>query len=253
MTALNGYLRSVVSAVLGFSRVSVVAFVVGCAALAVSRVCQLAAFFLPLKIFIIIHSGEVPSYFDIFPQSMEQNDILLLLCVLVPVIYGAFIGLGIVYRWLIDFHIMRFGKNELLISGKKIPNNHVKKAHNHVSKAFSEAGLIGVSVAFALVLDPMVAVSWLLLLYLNLWLFHAYAFDAADHDRLTFLKLHRRQFIDYVSSANFLLVFAVLAIELIYFDMGVYAAIFLLLVSRMVFQALNRFSVESLYIIKLIP
>lgn len=253
MVALNGYLTKFFATVLGFGRVSGVAFVGGCAALAVSRVCQVLAFFLPLKIFIVIHSGEVPDYFNVFPESMGFEEIIILLSALVPVTYGLFIVLGIAYRWSIDLHLKQYGSNVLVILGKETPNNKMKRLHNHVSKAFSEAGLVAVSLAVAVLIDPGVAVAWFVLLYTNLWLFHKVAFHAEDHDRLTFLSLHRRQFIEYISSANFLVVFAVLAVELVYFDMGVYTAIFLLLVSRMVFQALNRFSVESLYILKAFP
>lgn len=253
MLALNTYLQKFVSAVLGFSRVSGVAFVAGCAALAVSRVCQVVAFFLPLKIFIMIKSGGVPDYFSFFPGAMDYQDIIVLLASLVPVFYGLFIALGIVYRWLVDLHLNRFTATVLVIDGVKTPENKMKRLHNHVSKAFSEAGLMAASVMFALMLDPIVAVAWVILLYLNLWLFHRKVFHAEDHHRLTFLKLHRRQFIEYISSANFLVVFAVLTLQLVYFGMGVYTAIFLLLVSRMVFQALHRFSVESLYILKYLP
>src|SRR5690554_819157 len=253
MSSLNKYLARFMGAVVGFSRVYGVAFVGGCAALAISRVCQVLAFFLPLKIFIVIHSGEVPDYFNVFPESMGFREIIILLSVLVPLTYALFITLGIVYRWLVDLHLARFGSTKLVIGGKETPDNKMKRLHNHVSKAFSEAGLIGVSIAAALFLDVGVAVAWFVLLYMNLWLFNKKAFEAEDHHRLTFLKLHRRQFIEYISSANFLVVFAILAVELVYFDMGVYTAIFLLLVSRMVFQALNRFSVESLYILKALP
>lgn len=253
VSSLHAYLGQFIAAVLGFSRVSGSVFILGCASLAVSRVCQVVAFFLPLKIFIIIYSQEVPEYFDVFPEDMGFSEAIMILSGLVPLIYVLFITLGILYRWLIDLHLRRFDKSELVIGGSVTPEKKTKKLHNHLSKAFSEAGLIIVSVVFAIVLDPKVALVWFVLLYLNLRLFYAKAFNAEDHDRLTFLKLHRRQFIEYISSANFLVVFAVLALELVYFDMGVYTAIFLLLVSRMVFQALNRFSVESLYILKLLP
>lgn len=250
--SLNTYLRKFSNAVMALTKVSGSIFVMGCASLAISRVCQLVAFFLPLKIFIIIHSEEVPSYFDIFPPSLDYTDTILLLCALVPLVYAAYISLGIAYRWLVDLHMQRLDKVELMIGGTKKTGNHLRKVHNHTAKAFSEVGLMAVSVVLAAILDPAVAIFWLILLYGNLWLFYRCAFYAEDHDRLTFLKLHRRQFIDYISSANFLFVFAALAVELVYFNMGVYTAIFLLLVSRMVFQALNRLSVESLYLIKLL-
>lgn len=253
MSSLNIYLRKLLDAILGFSRVSGPTFVIGAASLAASRVCQVVAFFLPLKIFIIIYSQSVPEYFDIFPEGMELQDTIILLSCMVPLIYVLFIALGICYRWLADLHLSRFGKTELRIADAVSPLNKTKKLHNHVSKAFSEAGLIAGSIALAVWLDPVVACVWGGLIYLNLHLFYTQTFYAEDADRLTFLRLHRRQFIEYISSANFLIVFALLAVELLYFDMGVYAAIFLLLISRMVFQALNRFTVEGLYIIKLLP
>lgn len=253
IASLNNYLRQFLSAVFGFCQKSGVVFVTGCAALAVSRVCQVVAFFLPLKIFIMINSSEVPEYFRFVPSSMEFQDVIVLLALSVPIVYGLFITLGIIYRRLIDFHLARFNSSVLFVCGLEMSNKKMRKLHNHLSKAFSEAGLVVVSVLFALILDPMVAVSWLVLLYVNLLFFNFKAFYAEDQHRLTFLQLHRRQFIEYISSANFLIVFAVLAFQLVYFGMGVYSAIFLLLVSRMVFQALNRFSIESLYILKLLP
>lgn len=253
MKTLHSYLAQFTAAVLGFMKVSPIRFTGGCAALAISRVCQMAAFFLPLKVFIVIHSGEVPEYFDVFPDNMSLSDTITLLSMMVPLIYSLFIVLGICYRWLVDQHLNTFDNTALIINGEQVAPTKVKRIHNHITKAFSDAGLILVSVTVALWLDIMIAVAWTVLLYLNLCLFYRKALTAEDHHRLTFLKLHRRQFIDYVSSANFLVVFAVLALELVYFDMSVYTAIFLLLVSRMVFQALNRFSVESLYLIKLLP
>lgn len=253
MKMLHNYLAQFSAAVFGFLKVSPIRFIGGCAALAISRACQMIAFFLPLKVFIVIHSGEIPEYFDVFPESMSFSDIIALLSLLVPLVYGLFIALGICYRWLIDKHLLEFGSTALTISGVEMAPAKTKRIHNHATKAFSEVGLVLVSIAVALWLDVMIAVAWMVLLYLNLWLFYRKALVAEDHHRLTFLKLHRRQFIDYISSANFLVVFAVLAFELVYLDMSLYTAIFLLLVSRMVFQALNRFSVESLYIIKIFP
>lgn len=253
MESLNTYLGKFLAVVIGFSKAHGATFVGGCAALAISRVCQVLAFFLPLKIFIAIHFGEVPDYFNVFPESMGFRETILLSSVLVPVNFGLYIGLGVVYRWLIDRHLEQFASTALLVDGKTAPEKKIKPLHNHVSKAFSDTGLVGVSMCVALFLDIGIVVTWVILLYMNLWLFHTKAFPAADHHRLTFLKLHPRQYIEFISSANFLVVFVVLAVELFYFDMDVYTAIFLLLVSRMVFQALSRFSIESLYIVKSLP
>lgn len=253
MYTLNFYLKKLFQAIAGFSRVSGASFVGGSAALSVSRVCQVLAFFLPLKIFIVINSGDIPEYFSFFPESMEYDDIIISLSVLVPVIYFLFITMGIVSRWLLDVHLKRFDGQTLTIGSETARWKKVKKLHGRMAKVLSDMGLIVASVVFVSVLDPMVGAVLVVLLYFNLLLFNAKAFSSKDKDRLTFLKLHRRQFIEYISSANFLIIFAVLAVQLIFFDMTIYSAIFMLLVSRMVFQALSRFSMESLYLIKLLP
>lgn len=253
MNMVNSYLIRVFVAAFSFGRISGTAFVLGCAALAISRVCQVLAFFLPLKIFILIYSREVPEYFNVFPEGMTYEEHIILLSLLVPVIYILFISLGIIYRWLLDLHLRRFGKNQLVVQGKLVQEKRIRGLHNHLAKAFSDMGLMIVTIFFAVLLDPVIAFLGAILVYGNFWLFNKIAFRAEDHQRITFLRLHRRQFIEYVSSANFLIIFGVLAIELVYYGMGVYTAIFLLLLCRMLFQAMQRFAVESVYLLKLLP
>ena len=69
-----------------------------------------------------------------------------------------------------------------------------------------------------------------------------------DQDRFGILKLHRRQCIEYGSSVNFILMFVGILTCVKYFDVGVIEAIFILLVSRMLFQSFQRYCVELLYI-----
>ena|SRR5690554_5818776 len=98
MATLNRYLVRLFTAAIGFSKVSGLAFAGGCAALAISRVCQVLAFFLPLKIFIVIYSGELPGYINIFPHDMGFEKVVFILSVLVPFVYLLFIFFGITYR-----------------------------------------------------------------------------------------------------------------------------------------------------------
>jgi hypothetical protein len=89
----------------------------------------------------------------------------------------------------------------------------------------------------------------LLLIVANLNIFVLKVFYKSDHDRIGLFQLHRRQYIEYTSSVNFIFIFIALALQVKYFDIGVFEALFVLLLSRMMFQAVQRFSFENLYIV----
>lgn len=253
MTELNRYLAKFFRAVHAFASCSGWAFILGSACLAASRVCQTLSFFLPLKIFIVISSGKVPGYFDLFPGNLDYNDKLVVLGGAVPVTYLLYIGLGVLHRWLIDRHHKVFVGRSMVLDGKEVPARNISKLHAHTAKALSESLFFLMSLVLALALSPVIAVTIVVLVYANLMLFYHNALRVKESERLTFLGLHRRQFVEYVSSSNYLLVFVVLVIEAVVGGPHIYATIFLLLLSRMVFQALNRFSVESIHLLVLMP
>lgn len=253
MRELNYYLSLFFSLVRGYLGVSGHLFWFGATALALSRLAQVLAFFLPLKIFFVISSGTPPKYFSGLLVGMPFSELILIMSSLVPVFYVIFIGLGVTYRRLSDTHLECLRGHDIELNDRTLGRKKKFRIQIRACRAFSDLGLLALSVLIALVLQPIVALTLFLLFYLNLLLFFHTALKSRQGDRLTFLKLHRRQFVDYVSSTNFLLVFALIAGLLIMDHIGVYSAVFLLLISRLVFQALNRFTNESLFILKLLP
>ncbi len=222
-------------------------------ALAASRVCQVVAFFLPLKIFILISSQNVPAFVSQYLAFLTFDEIILLFSILVPFFYLLFIALGIAHRWLTDKHLDAMSDRLIEFSGVTIKGKKYINLHGRFSKIFSEISLIFVSTVFALALDYLVVIIWFFLIYINLFVFYHKVFFIKEEDRVTFLKLHRRQFVEYITSANFLLIFGCLVLQFMYSDIDIYVGIFLLLMSRMVFQSLNRFSLESIQLTNILP
>jgi len=246
--SINRYLARFLSVVSWFCKTSGYRFSLACAFLSMSRLFQMVAFFLPFKVFLVIYSGEVPEYVSQFFGLHDWNKLSLILSLLVPVFYFACIAFGVLYRRLIDSHLSLVEAAGKEMDGVGFAKKNLRKVHNHVAKAYSDFALVFVALVFSLAISFDVALMLLFLLYVNAWLFSKNAFSAKELDRLTILKLHRRQYIEYISSSNFLIVFCVLAYELSFEGLGIYSAIFLVLLARMVFQALNRFSIEGIYV-----
>ncbi|ASK34138.1 hypothetical protein CEK62_06945 [Alcanivorax sp. N3-2A] len=226
-------------------------FLLGGGSLAASRVSQTVSFFLPLKIFIVISSHKVPSYFDFLPNALTYDEKIVILACAVPFTYLAYIAFGVMHRWFTDRHLRVFSGKSIELRGKDVPQKNIARLHNHSAKALAECLFFVMSMVIAIVLNPIVALTIFILVYLNLMLFYHTALKAEDSERLTFLGLHRRQFIEYVSSSNFMIVFAVLVLDTMFIGTSIYSTIFLLLLCRMVFQALNRFSNENIHILRL--
>lgn len=224
------------------------AYQLSCLLLAISRLLQVISFFLPLKILIMLSSSQPPSYLKHLPFAIPYDALLVIFASMVPIAYGGYIIAGILHRFLLDKDLEKWKKEnfttKLIKSNSK---NKVIKLHNHVAKALSEVILVTISLALICFVDFPMAIFALLLTLANLSLFVKKVFYKSEHDRIGLFQLHRRQYIEYISSANFVLVFIVLALQIKHFDIGVFEALFVLLLSRMIFQAVQRFSIGNLF------
>lgn len=220
-----------------------------CLLLAISRLLQVVSFFLPLKILIMLSSSQPPSYLEYLPFTISYDTLLVGFMLMVPATYGGYIIAGILHRFFLDRDLAKWKTGDVtpkFIAAKS--NDKVIKLHAHVAKALSEILLVALSLALICYVDfPMFAFI-LLLIVTNLNVFVSKVFYKSDHDRIGIFQLHRRQYIEYTSSVNFIFIFIVLALQVKYFDIGVFEALFVLLLSRLIFQAVQRFSVENLYI-----
>ena len=214
------------------------------------RLSQFVAFFLPLKIFILMGSDRSPAYFGAGGE-IDRTVILYSLIFFVPLAYTAFFIFGITSRRLIDNHYSYLEMRRAL----SLPELNVKVSrvnHGRDFKMLSDVMLTSVSILFALMLDAYSAAFWLSLLLLSTSIFGRTVVVAKDGDRLTWFKLHRKQCIEYLVSANFIFVFVALGAQLFFREIGIYEGMFLLLLSRLVFQALQQFTNEGIHLLKVI-
>lgn len=220
-----------------------------CALLAASRLFQIMSFFLPLKILIMLSSDTPPAYLGYLPFTIPYDTALIILILMVPAAYCGYITTGILHRYLLDKDLTRWKKENLtprLIDTQS--KNKIFKLHGHVAKTLSEIILIILSLVLTLYIDPPMFVFVLFLILLNLNIFVLRVFYKNDDDRIGLFRLHRRQYIEYASSVNFIFVFITLALQARYFEIGVFEALFIILLSRMMFQAIQRFSFENIHI-----
>lgn len=198
----------------------------------------------------MLSSNQPPSYLDYLPFTVSYDTVLIVLMLLVPASYAGYIVAGILHRFFLDKDLDRWtsGNFKPKHIDEKAKNKMIK-LHAHVAKVLSEMILVTMSLVLIFFIDIAMVVIVFLMVVMNLNLFVIKAFYKADHERIGFFRLHRRQFIEYVSSLNFVFIFAVLAVQVKYFDLGVFEALFVFLLSRMMFQAMQRFSVENLYVV----
>lgn len=222
-------------------------FIYGAFFLAASRLFQLAAFFLPLKILILVSSTVKPSYMQLLPFDLELNDAVVMFSCLVPIVYIMYMVSGVISRRSFDYSQAVFIEKSKIDSKDKKANK-LKKMHVHIGKAASEFILISLSMILVSLASFSTALILLVMLTITLAFMFKVAIFMKDGDRTYYFKLHRKQCIEYATSANFILVFVAILIQVMYLKMGVIIAIYVLLISRMLFQALQRYCIELMYI-----
>lgn len=222
---------------------------VSCAFLAASRLFQIVSFFLPLKILIMLSSDTPPAYLDYLPFTISYDTALIILILMVPAAYCGYIVSGVLHRYLLDKDLAKLKRENFTPKFIEIKSQKkILKLHSHVAKSFSEIILITLSLVLILYIDLPMFFFVLTLILVNLNIFVLKVFYKNDDDRIGLFFLHRRQYIEYISSMNFIFIFVTLALQVKYFEIGVFEALFIILLSRMMFQAMQRFSFENLHI-----
>ncbi|MDO6786208.1 hypothetical protein Q4589_01240 [Cobetia marina] len=226
-------------------------FFYGSMCLAISRMFQMIAFFLPIKILIMLSSETKPEYLSLLTDYIPYQEVVLSLALAVPLVYFLHLLFGVAYRRCIDRDLKGHDNDENNIRWVgKLSYNKIKKLHNHSSKAFSDCLLVIVSLTVLTYIDYSLTIAVMILIFVDAVMFTEFAYYKKDTERLTVFKLHKRQFIEYISSINYLFIFALLVLIMTVYESNVYSVILALLLSRQAFQALQRFSIENLYIAK---
>lgn len=250
LPAISEFIRLLLNLQKEFIRGSIIYYTVGVFFLAVARLVNVMVFFLPLKIIIIISEKEVPSYLQFFPFEFTYPEVLSFFLALIPIFYIAYFILGICSRWMIDASFAGYKESEInTVSGIKCRIPRLYKIHNRSNKILSEVFLLFICLFISVFFDFYLAGLAILVVGLVLVAEFRFAVRVGDGERVTPLRLHRRQFSEYLTAFGFLFMFAFLTYEA-YMGVGnVYETIFMLLTFRLMFQSINRLTVECMLII----
>ncbi|MDR5893425.1 hypothetical protein QC820_11450 [Halomonas mongoliensis] len=220
--------------------------------LCLSKIFQTASFFIPLKVLIILSSGNVPDYVGGVLSNIEYGRLVIFLALMIPASYFCYIFFGILYRWFFDRDSQLHWKSEYSCCGVLVKGKDLRVLHGQISRLFSEALLI--TMCLMLLIPFSALIFWVVLFVICLLfsIFNAKVFGASEDERLSYFRLHRRQFIEYSISCIFVLFFGILAANVYLGSIGMYGSIFILLTVRLCLQSLQRASVEMIYIKRLI-
>jgi hypothetical protein len=213
--------------------------------LAASRGMQVSAFFLPIKALIVMASVNEPGHFNYFDSYISSNTLIAWLITLVPIAYLLYIAFGVAHRWVLDADMRQQKRYADDCATYPLKPATLAALHKRLAKAYADLILIVGLLLVMAIEHPLLALSLMMLVILNLMLFNRYTFDIKDDKRLTPFKIHRRQFVEYVASSNFLVVFFILALSVRTQNMGIFSAVLFLLLTRMLFQAVQRLAIES--------
>lgn len=247
------YISLFVMMVCDISSVANIKFYIGTLMSAIAKIMSVIAFFIPLKIFIVISEREMPSYLAFIPEYSEYPQGLFFLVALLPVSYLFYFFLGVVSRWLIDSHYSTLRASSLtFIAKNKYNEKSIYKIHNRINKQVSELFILCIGVILSLFFEYHLSILLFLLIFFDFIIIFKYSVNSHDSDRVTFLRLHRRQLSEYVTTGSFLVYFFSLA-YMAYLDLtGIFVAVFMLLLSRLMFQSVNRFSMESMLLLPIL-
>ena len=224
-------------------------FFYACLSRALSLLLKMISLFLPLKVLIVMSSSRMPFYFDYLSQYIEIETILLSLVMSVPVVYFFSIVLGVTQRRLLDADLQEL-RNSLVSSYPQIKKSNIGITHNKLAIAFSEILLVIISLLLVLLISVYLFLVLFVSVLAVLILMNTYFYDSDASDRFTWFSLHRDQLVEYVSSCSFLMMFFLLVAGVHYFSLSIFSAVLSLLLSRMAFQSVGRFSRQSFYLKK---
>src|SRR5690625_4649735 len=175
--------------------------------LALSRIFQTMAFFMPLKVLIILSSDSGTRYQQYVEQWVSSEQFIGISVALVPVVYGLYIALGTLYRRAYDANRKaQITRANDLQYGRKYKRK-LTKNHERLVRLLSDVCIAIIVLVVVLIINLEFSILLLIMLLLNMLVFNAQVYGLQEHARLTFLRLHPHQFVEYVTSTNYILVF----------------------------------------------
>lgn len=189
-------------------------------------------------------------YEEIMPYGELLSDAFFLM-IAVPVLYVFYFSTGIAYRFFVDRYWVCIKNARVKVFDLEYRAGRLYKLYNRMLKSAGELVLIVFSIILALALSWRLAIVLVLILWVSFYIFYYKAVLRDDHARLTIFRVSPKQFVEYSSSLSFILYFFVIVYDVWFFDLGIFSAIFLVLLSRVTFQSLNRLLGESIVLVRL--
>lgn len=212
------------------------------------RLFKIASLFLPIKVIIVMSQDELPRYFNKITEYMERNEFILLLALSIPVSYILYIVFGIFYNILLNEDKIKQSDKFVNLLGKSWNEATFQKFHRNITESISEIFTILISFILVLIFDLLFLILFIISTAIIYILFFKYIYAMKSSDRVTMLKLDRGLILEYVTSLSFLFIFFIVFIRLYYSDLDVLGAIYIIMLARICFLSLERFSRKGIQI-----
>jgi hypothetical protein len=203
--------------------------------LALARIMQTVALFLPIKLLMLLSGSSAPSILQVIP--IDPGALMIIMMALVPVLYAGSVLVMALFQSIIDrrpsvpIPSIRADKINLKLF-LRLREAMVRNAADMLVIVLGAIGVLTVHVAFGI---ASIVVLALYCVALEIYIF------SNPKPRHTFLKITPTQLIEYSRSFVFILLFGVLAYFVFQWKMNVYIAILCLLVCRLMTQSAQRF------------
>jgi hypothetical protein len=209
---------------------------------------QMFAFFLPLKVLLLLGSDGVPKYFRFFIEPSDKEQWVIILATLTPVIYFSTLILAAWSRKLATkgegcFLTERTGRR-LSPSGNRRQNN-VRRQYEVVCQTYSDAAITFLGVTALVLLNSFVA-SCVVVWYAIQFLLTNYLLQIESPALVkgfgTRIRRRPELYIQYSVEIGFLVLFGMILIDYAAAsEMNVIVAILTLLLGRRTFPAMGRY------------
>lgn len=217
------------------SQGSAAKYVIATLALASSRALQTVALFLPIKILLLLSGSGAPSILQIVP--FDPQFVLGSLMAGVPAFYAAAILLGAWFQRSID---SVNPPPDPVANGIPMPAKQYVRLYEAVVRISADWLVVLFGLVAILIFSWPLALASVIILGLYGLTMEVMIFGTNAH-RYTPLKLNEAQFLEYGRTTSFILLFGILAMLVVYFDMNVYLAILSMLIARLMCQSIQRF------------
>lgn len=215
-----------------------------------AKVLNTLAFFVPLKILILVGSDSYPGYLDFLSEYIHRSELIVFLLILLPVIFLVYLFVGYLSGSKIHASEVYVNENPMTLRGCVLTGKQSKWFYGHCSKGATEL-LIALSGCIVMLLLSIPFFSCLIVLLLVFCMITRESFFKYNKDgRDQIYNLPISSFVEYVFIVLYVMLFFLIALFLWISKIGIYEAVLSILVVKMIVQSVQRMMVEIYFINK---